>query len=155
LLPKWRSQVTAAKLAVERYRNRESMLFAQNPECTIPRTNNGMEIFFRKIRRNIRKRSGNRSTGNILSNVGENLALFQNIGNPEYRKIVFGSSDIGSVFAKHRKPFRKEGMTRRNMLELVAKGTEMILSSSLSESPYTGDMMGFAYSSRNDGSGSL
>jgi hypothetical protein len=146
---------SAAKLAVERYRNRESMLFAQNPDHTIPRTNNGMEIFFRKMRRNVRKRCGNISTGKILAQSGESLALFQNMGNPEYRKIVFGSEDISAAFAKKRKQFRKEGMTRRNMLELVAKGTEMILSSSLSESPYTGDMMVFAYSSRNDGSGSL
>ncbi|MCL4358850.1 MAG: hypothetical protein M1463_01350 [Candidatus Thermoplasmatota archaeon] len=34
----------------------------QNPECTIPRTNNGMETFFRRIRRNVRKRSGNIAT---------------------------------------------------------------------------------------------
>ena len=66
----------AAKLAMERYRNRESMLFAQNPEGTIPRTNNGMEIFFRKIRRNIRKRCGNIATGNMLTQSGESLALF-------------------------------------------------------------------------------
>ena len=127
----------AAKLAIERYRNRESMLFAQNSEGTVPRTNNGMEIFFRKIRRNIRKRSGNRSTGNTLTQMGENLALFQNMDNEKYRDIVFGKEDVGSVFAKYRKPFSRSGMTRKRTIELVEKGTDMILNDSLSDDPYT------------------
>ncbi|EQD72026.1 hypothetical protein B1B_04121 [mine drainage metagenome] len=45
----------AAKTVMERYRKRENMLFVNNSDHTIPRTNNGMERFFRKIRRNIRK----------------------------------------------------------------------------------------------------
>ncbi|MEM4091304.1 MAG: hypothetical protein QXQ46_11305, partial [Thermoplasmatales archaeon] len=56
----------AVKLSLERYKNRESMLLAQNPEGTIPRESNNMKIFFRKIIRNVRKRSGNRSTGTYL-----------------------------------------------------------------------------------------
>ena len=103
---------SAAKLAVERYRNRESILFSQNSDGTIPRTNNSMEIFFRKIRRNVRKRCGNTSTGKILAQSGKSLALFQNMGNPEYRKMVFGSEDISATFPKKRKQFRKEGMTQ-------------------------------------------
>ena len=146
---------TAAKLAVERYRKRESMLFAQNPECTIPGTNNNMEIFFRKIRRNIRKRSGNRSTGNILAQSGEKLALFQNIGNTEYRDIVFGSGDMGAVFAKYRKPFKKDGRTRKRTIEVVDEGTEMILSNSLRTDPYTEEMFnkssGLYINRRNNG----
>jgi len=127
----------SAKLALERYRNRETMLFAQNGEYTKPGTNNNMEIFFRSIRRNIRKRSGNRSTGIILSQTGEKLALFQNMDNGKYREIVFGKDDIGSVFSRHRKPFRKYGITRKETIELVDRGTEMILDNSLSDQPYT------------------
>ena len=67
---------TAAKKTIERYREREPMLFANNPEHTVPRTNNGMERFFRRVRRNVRKRCGNIATGNILTQSGESLALF-------------------------------------------------------------------------------
>ncbi len=125
-----------AKLAIERHSKREEMLFAQNSDGTIPRTNNNMEIFFRKMRRNIRKRAGNNSTGNILTQSGEKLALFQNIANEKYRDIVFGKSDMGSIFAEHRKPFKKDGMTKKRKMELVEKGTEMILDDSLSKDPY-------------------
>lgn len=145
----------AAKLALERYRNRETMLFAQNMEGTIPRTNNNMEIFFRSIRRNIRKRSGNRSTGNILAQTGENLALFQNIHNEKYREIVFGKDDTGSVFSRYRKPFRMDGLTRKATMELVDKGTEMILDNSLGDQPYTEETLNKSYelykNKRNNG----
>jgi hypothetical protein len=127
----------SAKLAIERYRNRETMLFAQNSEGTIPRTNNNMEIFFRIIRRNIRKRSGNVSTGNILKQSGEKIALFQNMDNGKYMEIVFGKDDIASVFSRHRKPFKKDGMTHKRTIELVDRGTELILDNSLSNQPYT------------------
>ena len=109
----------------------------QNPECTIPGTNNGMETFFRKIRRNVRKRRGNIATGNILAQSGEKLALFHNMGNQEYRDIVFGPGDMGAVFAKYRKPFQKDGMTKRRTIEVVDEGTEMILNNSLRNDPYT------------------
>ena len=126
----------AAKLAIDRYQKRESMLFAQNAAGTIPRTNNNMEIFFRKIRRNVRKRCGNIATGNVLAQSGEALALFQNMGSPEYREIVFGSSDIGSVFARHRKPFGNKEMTRKRRMELADAGAKMILNNTLSSNPY-------------------
>ena len=131
-----RHMFPAAKLAIQRYRNRETMLFAQNADGTIPRTNNGMEIFFRKIRRNVRKRCGNVATGNILAGSGEALVLFQNMGSPEYREIAFGSSDIGAVFAKHRKHFGKRGMTRKRKTQLVDAGTKMILNNTLTSDPY-------------------
>ena len=73
---------TAARIIVDRYHKRETMLFANNSEHTIPRTNNGMERFFRKLRSNVRKRTGNTNTGNILTQSGDSLALFQNMGNP-------------------------------------------------------------------------
>ena len=126
----------AAKLSIERYRNRETMLFAQNADGTIPRTNNNMEIFFRKIRRNVRKRCGNTVTGNILTQSGDKLALFQNMANEKYREIVFENTDIGSVFAEYRKPFKKEGMTKKREVELVNKGTEMIMNNTLNKDPY-------------------
>ena len=47
---------TASKHRIGRYHERKAMLFANNPEHTIPRTNNNMEQFFRKLRRNVRKR---------------------------------------------------------------------------------------------------
>ena len=81
----------AIKLVISRYRNRETMLFANNREGTIPRTNNGMEQLFRKLRRNIRKRCGNIATGNMLANNGVSLAIFQNIENKDYVKAVFGN----------------------------------------------------------------
>lgn len=140
---------TAAKHAIEKYRERESMLFAQNPEHTIPRTNNGMEQFFRKVRRNVRKRCGNIATGNILAQSGENIALFQNMGNQKYRDIVFGSDNITALFAKYRKPFRKKAMTRKRTMELVDAGMKMILEGTLQDSPYSENMMEEAYSSRN------
>ena len=70
-----------------------------------------MERFFRKLRRNVRKRTGNTNTGNILTQSGDSLALFQNMGNPEYVKVVFDSRDIASEFTKYRKPFMKKDMT--------------------------------------------
>lgn len=139
----------AAKKAIERYHERENLLFANNPEHTIPRTNNGMERFFRKVRRNVRKRCGNIVTGNILTQSGESLTLFQNMSNPEYVKIVFGSEDISAFFAKYRKPFKKKGITRKKVLELIDAGTRMILEGSLQDSPYSENMMEAAYASRN------
>ena len=70
--------------------------------------------------------------------------------NKEYRDIVFGSSDMGAVFAKYMKPFQKDGMTKKRVGELVDRGTGKILGNSLPESPYTDEMMNFAYSSRKD-----
>ena len=146
---------SAAKFAIERYRKSETVLFAQNKERTIPRTNNNMEIFFRKIRRNIRKRSGNRSTGKILTQTGENLALFQNMDNEEYREIVFGNEDMGSVFSRYRKRFQKDGLTKKRKVELVDNSTDMILNDSLSDQPYTDKTFNKSYelykNKRNNG----
>ncbi len=132
---------TAARIIVDRYHKREAMLFANNSEHTIPRTNNGMERFFRKLRRNVRKRTGNTNTGNILTQSGDSLALFQNMGNPNYVKIVFDSRDIASEFAKYRKPFMKKDMTVQRKRELVKKGTEMLMNDSLSDTVYTPEVM--------------
>lgn len=126
----------AVKHAIAQYECREYGLFAQNTDGTIPRTNNGMERFFRKIRRNVRKRCGNIATGNILAQSGESLALFQNMSNEKYRDIVFGSENVAAVFAGHRKQFRREGMSRKRKMELVDTGIEMIQKDTLSGDPY-------------------
>ncbi|EQD56274.1 hypothetical protein B2A_05339, partial [mine drainage metagenome] len=72
--------IDAAKQIIAAYEKWEMHLFAQNKEGTIPRTNNSMEQFFRKIRRNVRKRTGNLATGRLLSLNGDKLAIFQNLG---------------------------------------------------------------------------
>ncbi len=41
------------------------------------------------------------------------------MSNPEYVKTVFGSEDIPVFFARYRKRFKKNGMTRKKVLELV------------------------------------
>ena len=50
---------------------------------------------------------------------------------PEYRKIVFGNADIGSVFQKYREPFRECGMTKKTTPQLVDKGKDMILAGNI------------------------
>ena len=140
---------TAAKHIITRYHERKAMLFANNSKHTIPRTNNNMEQFFRKLRRNVRKRCGNIATGNILAQSGVSLAIFQNMDKPEYVKIVFGDKDIPSVFARYRKPFKKPGMTKGKIIKLVNAGTEMMLNGSLSDTPYNDKMMDKANEVRN------
>ena len=140
---------TAAKHIVAKYHERKAMLFANNPEHTIPGTNNNMEQFFRKLRRNVRKRCGNIATGNILAQSGVSLAIFQNMDNPEYVKIVFGDKDIPSVFARYRKPFKKPGMTKNRILKLIDTGTDMMLNDSLPDTPYNDKMMDKANEVRN------
>ena len=144
-----RHMFTAAKHIIASYRARETMLFANNADHTIPRTNNMMEQFFRKVTRSITKRCGNIASGNILAQSGASLALFRNMSNEQYVKIVFGEQDIPAVFAKHRKPFRKPGMTKTRIQKLVSKGTEMIIAGELYDTPYHGKLMDTAYASRN------
>lgn len=144
-----RHMFTAAKHIIASYRARETMLFANNADHTIPRTNNMMEQFFRKVTRSITKRCGNIASGNILAQSGASLALFQNMSNEQYVKIVFGERDIPALFAKHRKPFRKPGMTKTRIQKLVSKGTEMIIAGELYDTPYHGKLMDIAYASRN------
>lgn len=139
---------TAAKHMIEKYHERESLLFANNGDHTIPRTNNGMERFFRKIRRNVRKRCGNIATGSILAQSGEAIALFQNMSNPKYVKTVFGPGNIPALFARYRRPFSRPGMTKKKTAELVDVGIRMMLTDSLPDTPYNENLMETAYSSR-------
>ena len=115
-------------------------LFVNNPDHTIPRTNNGMERFFRKIRRNIRKHTGSSDACNILSQNVVKTALFQNMGNSKYLHSVFGmgnSDAIASVFGKYRKPFRKKGSTVKETRRLVRECRRMIMDQSSLKTPYT------------------
>ena len=102
------------KRVISRYR--ETMLFANNNEHIIPSTNNSMEQFFRKLRRNIRKRCGNIVTGNMLANNSVSLAIFQNIENKYYVKAVYGNNNIALILAKHIKPYRNPGMTHKDYI---------------------------------------
>ena len=89
----------------------------------------------------------------MLTQTGESLALFQNMGDPEYVRIVFGPDDIASVFGRHRKPFLKNGMTRTGMISIVDRGTEMLMKDSLPNTPYSEETMEQLYSTRNKSSG--
>ena len=62
---------TAAKKTIERYCEREPLLFANNPEDTVPRTNNGMDRFLRSVKKNVRKRCANLATWNTLTQSDE------------------------------------------------------------------------------------
>ncbi|EQD55535.1 hypothetical protein B1B_09178, partial [mine drainage metagenome] len=64
-------------------------------------------------------------------------------------KIVFGTKDIASTFAKYRKPFRKPGMTNKKIMKLVDAGIELMLKDSLPEILYNEKMMNDAYALRN------
>ena len=107
------------------------ILFAQNTEGTIPGTNNSIEQFFQKLRRNVRKRSENMATGRYLSMKGSKIAMFQNIAILEYVKTVFGSDDIESEFAKHRKEMKKGEMIGRKVIELLDMGKKKLISGTL------------------------
>ena len=100
-----------------------------------------MERFFRKVRRNVRKRTGNINTGNILAQSGESLALFQNMGNPEYVKIVFGSDGMAKIFGDHRKRLRDSHMTTKMKIELVDRGMEMLMNDTPPGTVYTEELM--------------
>ncbi|MGC8726227.1 MAG: hypothetical protein ACP5RS_06610 [Thermoplasmata archaeon] len=133
---------------IKRYEERESLLFANNVEHTIPRTNNSIERFFRKVRRNVRKRCGNKATGTVLMQSGESLALFQNMSNAQYVKVVFGGEEnIVEKYTQYRKRLKKAGLNKSNIIKLVEEGIEKILSDSLSSTPYTDEQMKVFYSS--------
>ena len=113
------------------------MLFAQNVGGTISRTFKDMELFFRKVRRNARKRCGEVAAGNILSRSGVSLALYRKMDNRGYVRIVFGDLYNPSVFAGYRKPFEKNGITSNGNTGLADTGKKMILNSTLSSDRYS------------------
>ncbi len=135
----------AIKLIIGRCKERENMLFANNNDQTVPRTNNGIEQFFRKIRRNVRKRYGNMATGKVLSEKGTLMALYQNMGNQKYIATVFGTESITAYFNKYRNQLRKKGISKKKIVELVERGMEMLLNDTISDTPYTEEVMNMAY----------
>ena len=66
------------------------------------------------------------------------------MANDEYKRIVFGSADnavTSRIFGKHRKPFKKNGMTRKRANKLVDEATEMLINGTLPDTLYTEEMM--------------
>ena len=59
------------------------------------------------------------------------------IENKDYVKAVFGNNNIASVLAKHIKPYGNNGMTHKKIIQLVEKGTDMIINSRIKDNPYT------------------
>jgi hypothetical protein len=59
--------------------------------------------------------------------------IIQNMGDPEYVKIVFGIQDSLSVFVKYRKSFKKPQMVKCKIIKLVDEGMEMMLNDSFSD----------------------
>lgn len=125
------------------------MLFVNNADYPIPRTNNGKEQFFRKLRTNVRKRNGNTATENIFVQTGVSLALFQNIENPAYVRTVFGKEMIQSLFARHRMRFKIYGLTRASIFKLIDYSINMVINDNLSDNPYSDNVMDMAKASRN------
>ena len=103
------------------------------------------------IRRNVRKRTGNLATGRLLSRNGDKLAIFQNLGIPDYVKVVFGSASVSAKFASYRKGLRKDmiqPMTRKKILELVDKGKQDLITRTLRNNPYSDELMETAVNAR-------
>ena len=90
------------------------------------------------------KRTGNLATGKILSHNGDKLTIFQNIGIPVYVKLVFGSIKRTAKFGICRKGLRENmihPMTRKKILELVDKGKKNLISGTLRNNFYSGELM--------------
>ena len=86
------------------------------------------------------KRTGNIATGKLFSHNGDKLTIFQNIGIPDYVKLVFGSLNTADKFGICRKGLRKNmihPMTGRKILELVDKGKKNLTSGTLRNNPYS------------------
>ena len=144
--------IDPAKQIIAAYEKWEVHLFAQNSAGTIPRTNNSIEQFFRKIRRNVRKRTGNIATGRLLSLNGDKLAIFQNMAIPKYMKLIFGTSSTASRFGSYRKGLRKNSIhsiPRKRIVELVDKGKKDLVSGKLRNAPYSDETMGIAYNAKD------
>ena len=77
------------------------------------RTNNILEQFFRKIKREDRRRTGNASSGRMLRTILAETPLVRNLKNPAYMTILLhGKESLADVFAEieisaFREAFRK------------------------------------------------
>ena len=128
----------AAKKIVSDYQKWEGHLFVAGLEgVVVPATNNGMEQVFRRVRRNVRKRCGDKATGRQLTLNGEKLLLYQNLANPAYVKAVFGEEEMAVVFGRERARLPKVAvMGRKERGRLLDKGQELLRSGRVPESPY-------------------
>ena len=128
----------ALKHLVTAFRKREANLFPEGVGVEVPFTNNGLEGQFRKVRRNVRKRCGNRSTGRQLTLRGDELLLFQNLGNSKYREVVFGGREVAAVFGEERARWpRVPTLSSRKLTALLEKGMMLMMSGHLPETPYS------------------
>ena len=130
----------AAKDIIEQYRKWKSHLFVKELDG-IAHTNNALERVFRKVRRNVMRRYGNKATGHQLTLNGEELLLFQSMDNAAYVRAVFEGRDIAAVFGTERALIPKtSAMTVKRRNQSLEKAREMLLSSSVPETVYTDKM---------------
>jgi hypothetical protein len=76
------------------------------------------------IRLYARKRKGNLAIGRLLFRNGDKLAIFQNLGIPDYVKVVFVSTNVLAKFASYRSWLMNGKiypMKSETMLELVGR----------------------------------
>jgi len=97
-----------------------------------------MERSFRKVRRNVRKRCGNRATSSYLKKNAEELLLYQNMDIPEYRNILYGNDEmIPVIFGRNRSKFTENhGNSRKRVDELIRIGMDKLISGQLTDNPY-------------------
>ncbi|EQD46780.1 MULE transposase, conserved domain protein, partial [mine drainage metagenome] len=128
----------ALKHLIEEYRKRERCLFFEMDGVEVPFTNNGLEGEFRRMRRTVRKRCGNRATGRQLTLRGEGLLLFQNLRSEKYRTLVFGDREVAAVFGEERAQWtRPPTVSGARVATLLEKGMTLLMSGQLPTSPYS------------------
>ena len=128
----------AAKKILTDYGKWEGRLFVAGLEgVVVPATNNGMERVFRRVRRNVRKRCGDKATGRQMTLHGERLLLYQNLANRAYVQAVFGEEEVAVVFGRERSRLpRERGMGRKERERLLDKGVELLRAGKVPQSPY-------------------
>ena len=104
------SQDRAANKMIEQLDKYWNKLFADPITVQTPlgsttiqpqRTNNIMEQFFRRFKRDSRRRSGNGSAGRMLRTILAETPLVSNLKNPSYMKILLGEkSSLEAIFAE-------------------------------------------------------
>ncbi len=128
----------AAKKIMMDYRKWEARLFpTELPGVKMPGTNNGLEQVFRRVRRNVRKRCGDKATGRQLTLAGERLLLYQNLINPTYVKAVFGEEGMAKVFGRERALLPKVlRMGKKERERLLDRGQALLKGGTIPRTPY-------------------
>ena len=131
-----------AKKIVTDYGKWESHLFPSGVEgIAVPKTNNRLEQVFRRMRRNVRKRCGDKATGRQLTLTGEMMLLYQNLANPAYVEAVFGEESVATVFGRKRASLPKvRKMGRKERERLLDQGQQMLRKGQVPGTPYTEEM---------------